>query len=270
MSQKGQQIVRVGVIGCGEAAQVIHIPTLNNFNEFFQITYLCDTSEHALNHCEGKVVGAVRPTLTKRAEDVCSSPDVDLVFVINSNEYHAPHAVLGLQHGKNVFIEKPMAMNNRDVELILEAEKQSKGTVMVGYMRRWATAFQDALEEIGGLEEITYARVRDIIGRNAYFVEQSGSFPKRFSDYSYEDSRDLASRNEDWNHQGLTHDLGIPVTEQSKAMWLLLGGLGSHDLSLMREALGMPQAVLGCSLRANTPFWKYALMSCGRTASEEC
>ncbi|KAK1066028.1 hypothetical protein LTR33_011684 [Friedmanniomyces endolithicus] len=40
-------------------------------------------------------------------------------------------------------------------------------------------------------------------------------------------------------------------------MWSLLGSLGSHDLSVMREALGMPKSVLGCSIDAETPFWNY-------------
>lgn len=38
-------------------------------------------------------------------------------------------------------------------------------------------------------------------------------------------------------------------------MWRILGGLGSHDLSAMREALGMPNKVLGANL--GYPFWKW-------------
>jgi len=126
---------------------------------------------------------------------------------------------------------------------------------MVGYMRRYAVAFRDAVKEVGGFEEITYARIRDIIGLNAFFVDQSGTFPKKFSDYSAEDSSELTARAQDLVQQGLTHDLGIEVTKESKAMWALLGGLGSHDLSAMREALGMPQRVLGCFLNAMRPCW---------------
>ncbi len=44
-------------------------------------------------------------------------------------------------------------------------------------MRRFATAFLDAAEEVGGMERIQYARVRDIIGPNAIPVNQSGTFP---------------------------------------------------------------------------------------------
>lgn len=245
----------MGVIGCGEVAQTVHIPNLNHFNEYFKITYLCDVSRKALAHCQGKVAGSPPPRLTMKAEEVCSSPEVDVVFIIDSTEYHTPHAVLALQNDKIAFIEKPMVMNERDARLILEAESRSKGTVMVGYMRRYATAFLDAVKELGGFEEITYARIRDIIGLNAFFVDQSGTFSKKFTDYSAEDSDELKARAQDLVHQGLTQDLGIEVTKENEKMWALLGGLGSHDLSAMREALGMPQHVLGCSLNAKRPCW---------------
>ncbi|KAI7210684.1 NAD(P)-binding protein [Hortaea werneckii] len=250
------KIVNVGLIGCGEVAQVIHIPTLNNLNEQYRITYLCDVSQDALNHCATKVAqgppGTPAPKLTKNAAEVCSSKDVDIVFVINSTEYHVHHAIMALENDKIAFVEKPMAMNVRDVNLMRQAEAKSKGTVMVGYMRRYATAFLDAIKEVGGMEQVTYARVRDIIGRNAFFVDQSGTFPKKFSDYSKEDGQDLAARNEDLVTEGLSKDLGVSVTKESSIMWTLLGNLGSHDLSLMREALGMPKNVLGCSLNAST------------------
>jgi hypothetical protein len=47
---------------------------------------------------------------------------------------------------------------------------------------------------------------------------------------------------------------GVPVTPESTLMWRILGGLGSHDLSVMREALGMPSKIVGSSL--GFPFWK--------------
>ena len=53
--------------------------------------------------------------------------------------------------------------------------------------------------------------------------------------------------------EGLTHDCSVPVTDENVQMLKLLGGLGSHDLSVMREALGMPQKVIGASL--GFPFW---------------
>lgn len=47
---------------------------------------------------------------------------------------------------------------------------------------------------------------------------------------------------------------GVPITPESSIFWRVLGGLGSHDLSVMREALGMPEKIVGSSL--GVPFWK--------------
>jgi predicted dehydrogenase len=153
------KIVRVGIIGCGQVSQVVHIPTLNFLSDYFCITYLCDVSPGSLAVCASKIPNRV-PQTTHDAVALCVAPDVDLVMVVNSDAYHAKHAILALQNDKDVFIEKPMALCERDADAIIEAESKSKGSVMVGYMRRYAAAFVDAVREIGGLERITYARVR--------------------------------------------------------------------------------------------------------------
>ena len=96
----------------------------------------------------------------------------------------------------------------------------------------------------------------DIIGPNSHFVSQSGTFPKVFTDFAPEVVQDKNDRASEIVHQALSVECGIPVTVESTKMWRLLGGLGSHDLSAMREALGMPQRALGASLKL--PFWRYA------------
>lgn len=260
------QVVRVGLIGCGEISQVAHIPTLGLLSDLFQITYLCDVSEDTLNHCKAKVAGRV-PATTDNPAELCASPDVDVVFVVNSDEYHASHAILALQHNKVVFIEKPMALNMRDADAIIKAEKKSGGKVMVGYMRRYATAFIDAVSEIGGIEKVLFARVRDIIGPNATFVNQSGTFPKKFTDFRPQDTKDKNSRTADILTQGLTTECGIESTGETNLMWRVLAGLGSHDLSAMREALGMPTAVLGAS--TGFPFWSVLFQYPGFAVSYE-
>lgn len=151
--------VRVGIIGCGEVAQVVHIPTLGFFREQFEITYLCDASREAIEYCLGRVFGST-PTLTTDPKDVCASETVDLVMIMTADEYHTDQAILALQNNKFVFVEKPLALNARDIERIEAAEKASQGKLMVGYMRRHAAAFIDGIKEIGGMDKILYARVR--------------------------------------------------------------------------------------------------------------
>jgi predicted dehydrogenase len=192
-------------------------------SDFFQITYLCDISQQALSHCRQKITRTT-PKITTDAEELCASPEVDIVFIANADAYHVPHALLALKHNKNCLLEKPAALNFRDIDQLIAAEKESQGFVFVGTMRRFATAFQDAVAEVGGMSKILYARVRDIIGSNSVFVDQSGMRPKRFEDFSEADSEDRTSRELDMHEQALSKEFGVSVTSRSRRMMRVLGG----------------------------------------------
>ncbi|RBA18971.1 hypothetical protein FPRO05_09900 [Fusarium proliferatum] len=229
MSSTSDRILRIGIIGCGEISQVAHIPNINFLSHKYQTTYLCDISKQALAHCTTRVQGGT-PKTTTNAEELCSSPDVDVVLIANADAYHVEHGILALKNDKYCLIEKPAATCFRDIDRLIEAEKASKGKVFVGTMRRYATAFIDAVAEVGGMEKIQYARVRDIIGPNSTFVEQNGTFPQKFNDFTEEDGQDRSRREADIFEQALVKDLG------------------THDLSAMREILGMPKSVAGAVL----------------------
>ncbi|KAH7113705.1 hypothetical protein B0J13DRAFT_574406 [Dactylonectria estremocensis] len=226
------RILRVGIIGCGEISQVAHIPNINFLAHRFRTTYLCDISEQSLHHCAQRVLGGT-PKITTNAEQLCSSADVDIVIIANADACHVEHGVLALKNGKYCLIEKPASICFRDIDRLIEAEKVSGGKVFVGTMRRYATAFLDAVQAVGGMGNITYARVRDIIGPNSICVDQSGTFPQKFNDFSEADSQDRVDREEDIFNQALGNEFG----------------LGTHDLSAMREIIGMPQAVAGAVLK---------------------
>ncbi|KLO85841.1 uncharacterized protein LW93_14462 [Fusarium fujikuroi] len=237
MSSTSDRILRVGIIGCGEISQVAHIPNINFLSHKFQTTYLCDISKQALAHCTTKVQGGT-PKTTTNPEELCSSPDVDVVLIANADAYHVEHGILALKNDKFCLIEKPAATCFRDIDRLIEAEKTSKGKAFVGTMRRYATAFIDAVAEVGGMEKIQYARVRDIIGPNSTFVEQNGTFPQKFNDFTEEDGQDRSRREADIFEQALVKEFGVPSTPH----------LGTHDLSAMREILGMPKSVAGAVL----------------------
>lgn len=244
---------------CGLVTQVVHIPTLNHLSHLFQITYLSDVSQDAMSHAQSKIAGNSRPKLTQNIEELCTAPDVDLVMLASMHPFHASQATLALQAGKHVFIEKPIALTLQDTDLIIAADEKAGGAkVFIGYMRRYASAFEDAVKEVQSLGPIRYARVRDIIGPNSVFVGQSGTFPQTFNDYSNEDSEELRRKTEENIHQALQVELGVTVTKETGMMWQTLSMLGSHDLSAMREMLGMPSGVVGFSPCNTTgsPFWR--------------
>lgn len=216
-------ILRVGLIGCGEISQVAHIPNLNHMSDKFVTTYLCDVSQQALLHCAAKVAPG-SPKTTTDADTLCSSEDVDVVIIATADAFHVSHAILALKYDKYCLLEKPAALNYRDIDILSKAESSSKGKVFVGYMRRYSLAFLEAVKEVKEIKNIRYARVRDIIGPNSDFVDQSGTFPRRFDDISKDDIDELNERKEDMFEQALTKEFDVEATPSSKFMLRLLGG----------------------------------------------
>src|SRR5437868_10277578 len=131
-----------------------------------------------------------------------------------------------------------MCLTRREAEAILNAQQEAGVQVMVGYMRLYAPAFVLAAEQIHALERINYVRVRDIIGQNAKFVEQSSVVlrPKDIPQEAMQDRAERASR--------LVKAAIGDASPELVRTYRLLCGLSSHDLSAMRELLGMPRRVI--------------------------
>ena len=55
------------------------------------------------------------------AEALCADPDVDVVWISTPNRFHAPMTIMAAQHGKHVVVEKPMALDMKEAESMLEA-----------------------------------------------------------------------------------------------------------------------------------------------------
>jgi predicted dehydrogenase len=120
----------------------------------------------------------------------------------------------------------------REAQEIIDARDRSGKTVMVGYMRRFAPAFLEAKEALAQLGEVRYARVRDIIGRNQLIIDQTSAVlrPSDIPSDMAEDRRERAGR--------LVREAIGDVPGDLVGAYRLLCGLGSHDLSAMRELLG--------------------------------
>jgi predicted dehydrogenase len=227
--------VRVGVIGLGEVAQITHLPILETLSDKFEIGALCDVSPSLLQWA-GERYGVDR--LYTDAEELAKQPDLDAVFVLNSDEYHAESALSAIRNGKHVLIEKPMTLTQSDADAIIRAKNETGVHVMVGYMRRYAPAFTEAAEKLKDFGPIRYVRIRDIIGQNALIIEQS-SVVRRFQDIPRHLIEDRKMRAE----RMVAEALG-DVPDDIKAAYRLLCGLNSHDLSAMRELFGMPKRVV--------------------------
>jgi predicted dehydrogenase len=234
--------IRIGIVGCGEVVQTIHLPSLSMLPELFQVTALCDVSSSVVNGV-GDQWNVGSRYLDYR--DLVASDEVDAVLVTSPHAYHAAVTLAAIAAGKHVLVEKPMCITLREADEIIAAQGRAAVTVQVGYMRRYAPAFVQACQLVRELPEIRYARVRDFIGQNALIINQT-SRVLRGRDIPVE----VIEEGSRLQSTLIAEAIGDASPMLQRA-YLRLLGLSSHDLSAMRELLGMPRGVLYAACRPN-------------------
>ncbi len=229
--------LRVGVIGLGEVAQIIHLPIIEALPDSYELAAICDISPTLLERIADRY-GLAPTSRYADAAELIGSEQLDCVFVLNSDEYHAECVVAALDRGMHVLVEKPMCLSPREADEIIAARDRSGKTVMVAYMRRFAPAFTEAVKRLPELGPITYARVHDIIGQNRLIIDQTAAV-LRPDDLPPEAMQHRWARGAELVREALGD-----VPEELVWTYRLLCGLGSHDLSAMRELLGRPEGVV--------------------------
>lgn len=227
--------IRVGVIGCGLVTQVIHLPSLYQLADLFEVTALCDVSAQTLDLIGGRW-GVSQRFTDERA--LLERADVDAVLVANPHPFHASTTLAAIAAGKHVLVEKPMCLTLREADAISSAAEGAGLIVQVGYMRRYAPAFTEACALVREMEEVRLATVHDLIGRNALIVDQTARVI-RGNDVPPE----FLTASSRLQHELVREAIGEATPALERAYMLMLG-LSSHDVSAMREMLGMPRRVL--------------------------
>ena len=101
-------VLGVGLIGAGEVAQAIHLPTLQLMKSLYTVKAICDMSQKIVDFCKYRYN---IPLATINPDDVIYHPDVDVIFNLTSDEFHETIAVAALKAGKHVMQEKPISLS---------------------------------------------------------------------------------------------------------------------------------------------------------------
>ena len=146
--------LRVGVIGCGAIAQIMHLPHLRELDERFALAALCDMAPETLA-AVGDFYGVAARFTDYRA---LLAQDLDAVLVLTAGS-HAAATLAALRAGKHVFVEKPLAYTVREADAIVAAAAESGLTVLVGYMKRYDPAYRHARGLVRRLARLRSVRV---------------------------------------------------------------------------------------------------------------
>ncbi len=147
--------VRIGILGFGTAGRTMHAVDLAKFPEQFEIVALCD---HDSSRRANLPAEFAKLKLYDEIGAFLADPDIDLVTVATRNCDHTPHAVQALDAGKNVVIEKPVAISSAQALELVYASERHPGKLFLRHNRRFEAAFNQVKEIIdSGLLGNVYA-----------------------------------------------------------------------------------------------------------------
>ncbi len=176
--------IKVGIIGCGSIAKFRHAPEYKANPHVDEIVFYDRNDERAKElamEFNGRVV--------KTVEELFNDSTITAIIDCSSNEVHHIHTSNALLSGKHVLCEKPLAINVRFAEEILEAERKSGKKLMIDHNQRFTKAHQKAKEildkkELG--EVLTFKTSFGHQGPESWGVDKSNAtwFFKKDRSYS--------------------------------------------------------------------------------------
>lgn len=143
----GDPIV-LGVIGPGGMG-MNHTRLLASRKDV-RIAYVCDVDSDRLEAAAKEVQtrSGSRPKTTKDMRQVLDDQAVDAVFIATPDHWHAPAAVLALDAGKHVYVEKPCCHNIREGRAMIEAVRRSGKFLQVGTQTRSTPVAREAIDRL--------------------------------------------------------------------------------------------------------------------------
>lgn len=140
--------VRICMIGAGRVGK-LHSGTLKRYVPDGDVVALVDPVAAMLNQTgdEFEIDGRF-PTLAEALDKI----DFDAVIITTPTFTHRELTLLAAEHGKHVFLEKPMAMNLQECDDIIAATEERGLLLQLGFMRRFDPEFVAAAKRIFGGE----------------------------------------------------------------------------------------------------------------------
>ena len=152
----------IGVIGAGNFAGAMIVPLLKELNA--NVKYIASAKGLSGTTLAKKYK---IPFSTSRYQDILEDADIDAVIITTRHSAHASQVIESLKAGKDVFVEKPLALNLEELEAIKSAYSASSKTVTVGFNRRFSP-FSIAAKEL-----LSEGPVQIIATMNAGFIPEN-------------------------------------------------------------------------------------------------
>lgn len=123
----------IGVIGAGNFTKMTMLPILKNLGGNLKTI----ASQGGLTSTLlAKKYGFFNSTTDSNV--ILNDNEIDLVMITTRHDLHARQVIDALNSGKHVFVEKPLAINEEELDKLVEVYNKNKTTVTVGFNRRFS------------------------------------------------------------------------------------------------------------------------------------
>ncbi|WP_319589333.1 Gfo/Idh/MocA family oxidoreductase [uncultured Draconibacterium sp.] len=126
------------------------------------LLYLCDVMDHQLVKADKKFQETLgyKSKQEKDVRKVLEDKELDAIFIATPDHWHTPGAILAMQAGKHVYLEKPCSHNMWESDILIKAQKKYDKVIQMGNQQRSAPLSIKIINEIhNGLIGETYKAV---------------------------------------------------------------------------------------------------------------
>jgi predicted dehydrogenase len=127
-----------------------HLSALKANQATSRISHVCDVDSNTLK----KFAGATQrqlgytPAMDTDFRKVLAIKEIDAITIATPDHWHTPMAILGLQAGKHVYVEKPCSHNPAEGALLVEAQRKYGKLVQMGTQQRSSPHTIEVIEKI--------------------------------------------------------------------------------------------------------------------------
>ena len=136
--------IKIGVIGCGNVANIGHIPVYYQ-SPLCEIIAICDPLDSHLKQVQKKY--NVLKTY-KNPDELLEDPNIDAVSICSPHWAHAKQAIKAAENGKHILCEKPIGVNLEEVDKMISAVEKNHVIFQTATQKRFDLGFQYIKEKI--------------------------------------------------------------------------------------------------------------------------
>jgi len=134
----------LGIVGAGNFTSATIMPNLKKINA--DVKFIA-SSGGLSSTTMAKKYGVANSTTNYK--EMLQDKEVDLIFITTQHNTHARIVVESIEAGKNVFVEKPLALNTDELDSIIESYQKNNVNISVGFNRRFAPLAKKMKKALG-------------------------------------------------------------------------------------------------------------------------